>query len=227
MLLWVHQSMNSPNPDSSFGSVKWLGMGPAGNKPHQQRDGFLPSECCKVAESRAREGARVRGVESFAAVQKDVMVWHLCCCGKWVMWVRWISCVGPWRYLMRSETVEEMGRCDVCLTLGLEGRSRLRREGEQRNKSLHLASCCYGLKELYLRAFTRPEVHGMVCHIHLFESGHWTWWPAWCHVLSCQLFQKSLLHPKGQEGKKDAMWGLSISSCQQERISRLKTGRGK
>lgn len=55
-------------------------MGPAGNKPHQQKDGFLPDVCTEGAECRSQGGCTGER-EGLAAVGKDVTIWHFCCCG--------------------------------------------------------------------------------------------------------------------------------------------------
>jgi len=174
------------------------------------------ADFCRVSvPKRLRAGAGEGERGGLAAVGKDVTVWHFCCCrNEWRgLGARLINCFGLWRCLVRPEPVEK-GRWDGERGGGMEKgrlwghdkggkRGEEKGKGKQRSEPPRMAAGCYGLEELHLRAFARPEVHGVAHQVHSFEGAHWT---------------------TGRRGK-DATGGLAVSSCQQERISRL-GGRG-
>lgn len=163
--------------------------------------------CRRSALKRLRAGAR----EGLAAVGKDVTIWHFLPLQKWVAWVKWSDCFGPWRHLVRPEAVEK-GRWDgegevgCAEWLGLEARGGEGEEkgrGEQSSKRPRVSAGCYGLEELHLRAFARPAVRGMARQVHSFEGAHWTWWSARCLSLHAGSSQNPwyILQPRGQEGE--------------------------
>lgn len=77
----------------------------------------------------------------------------------------------------------------MALGLGVRGKQEEKGEDKWRSEPSHVAAAaCCGLEELHLRAFARPEVHGMAHQVHLFEGACWAWWPAHCCVLAHQLF---------------------------------------
>lgn len=65
------------------------------------------------------------------------------------------------------------GMCGVTLGLGGRGKQGEEGKGEQRSEPAHLAAGCYGLEELHLRVFARPEVRGIARQVHSFEGAHW------------------------------------------------------
>lgn len=67
----------------------------------------------------------------------------------------------------------EKGRWDVRSDWGWkQGEEKGR--GKQSSGPPYVSAGCYGLEDLHLRAFARPEDRGMARQVHSFEGAHWT-----------------------------------------------------